>query len=268
MNTNRSGVVWSLSVVISLGVHGAVVALAGAAWADRASWQAETLPLLSHRDISFLMGYVMDAAESGALADRTEPEVSGEALTAGEKALPVAVQTGRAPNQPRREETARVAAPPPPSRVPEPPPPPFVKAPDPRPDSPAEASPVAVDAGLVEALGVIVGPESPDLSIPRDRYLYMERLRQRIARNCQFLLSQQAREARGVVVFDVVLHRSGAIREIRYRRHSDYPALDVLAEQAVLRSAPFPPFYQAMDMQFVCFQLPIRFGPAPNRRTP
>ena len=277
MGTWKPGRVWLVAASVSIALHLVGVGLvAGSAWAGRVSGRMQTLPLLSHRDVSFLMGYIRASAESEGDRPREDAAASkpGEAAMApASEATPkgtVAV-TPRAkdpgPTGVREPLPSPPAPPPPPRKAPDPvslPP----KSPDARALPEADAPAVTVDAALVESVGASDRSAPPDVRLPPDRYLYMERLRQRIARNCQFLLSKQAQEARGVAVFDVVVHRSGAIREIRYRQHSDYPGLDVLAEQALLRSAPFPPFYQAMDMQYVCFQIPIRFGQALRRAGP
>jgi outer membrane biosynthesis protein TonB len=249
--------VWIVATSASAVVHLTALVAGGAAWAERSTWQEQTLPLLSHRDITFLVGHVAETVEA-ARAEAAAPGEAKPAVPAGPRESTVALP-------PRSKADAAPAAPKPPplpkpvtARVPEP-------SPVPKPDPAREDPPAAIDAGLVEALDAMGAAVTPELEAPRDRYFYMQRLRQRIARNCAFLLTQQAASARGLVVFDVVIHRGGTLREIRYRQHSDYPALDILAEQALLRSAPFQPFYQAMDMQYCSFVIPIRFGPAASR---
>jgi outer membrane biosynthesis protein TonB len=267
----EGGRTWIVAAAISLVLHVAAVgAVATAARADLSEDRLRTIPLLSRRDISFLMGYIRESAEAlreqEAVSTAKEgiaevPPSSGASDTGVVKAPPRV--------KPRKAEPVKAKVPParkPPE--PEPVPPEPETPPEKRPKPPDPVPPVTVDAALVEAVGASDAPTVPDLRMPHDRYLYIQRLRQRIARNCQFLLTRKAQDARGVVIFDVIVHRTGAIREIRYRQHSGFPSLDVLAEQAMLRSAPFPPFYQAMDMSFVCYRVPIRFGRAPRRGSP
>lgn len=257
MQTWKPMSVWAVAASVSVAVNLAALVAGGAAWAERPEPRKAAPPLLSHRDVTFLMGYVREAAK----AIRAEAAVAGEAKPTPQddkaretRALPPTPVSVPAPG------AVPVAAPPPPAPKPAKPPEP---APAPEAPEPArEEPPFAIDAGLVEALVATDSPTAPNLDVPQDKYQYGKRLRDRIARNCQFLWEQRAASARGVVWFHVVVHRSGGIQEILYRQHSDDPALDLLAEQAILRSAPFPPFYQAMDMKWCAFGVPIRLGSA------
>lgn len=88
---------------------------------------------------------------------------------------------------------------------------------------------------------------------------YIARIRERIADNIRFPAAATVSGLRGLVHLQVTIDRAGNLREMRYLRHSDHAALDIIAERAVQRSAPFPPLGEVIDLDRIVLNIPIRF---------
>jgi outer membrane biosynthesis protein TonB len=246
--------VWGVAAAVSVVVNLAMTAWAGAAW-DPGAGRPGTA--VTQRDVSFLMGYLRrEVREGTAVPARPEPPRQEPAPVAATRNASSPVPPVVAP--PRADGGRTGVEAPVPARSAEPPKPP----PAPVPDPPSEdVTLIALDAGAAQSVAAAREiPETGPRATLNTRF-WLQRAVQRIMRNLRDLLDREetARGLHGSVVIVVVFRRDGSLTEMQYVSHSNHPVLDVIAEQAIRRSAPFQSFYAGMDMEYLPWKFHVRF---------
>ncbi|MBI4713258.1 MAG: TonB family protein [Planctomycetes bacterium] len=66
-------------------------------------------------------------------------------------------------------------------------------------------------------------------------------------------------QARGEVMLEVTIYANGRIKDIKFISRSDFPVLDMAAEQCVRRAAPFPDISNLVDFKEFSFRVPFRY---------
>jgi TonB family protein len=235
--------IWSVSAAVSFGVHAALVfAVSSDSWGAGRSASRYT-----PRDIRFLVD---------ALHASREPLPA----EAGGRAAPFVVPSPAVTPHPTaaRPDPRPTGSPAKPGTAPSP------ASPAPAPAAHGGAAsappPVAVDPRLAEAIaGRRKGGDPVEDVSPLLRF-YIHRVRGRIADSIHFP-DAASRLLSGWVRIQVVIDRAGAVREIRYLTHADHPVLDVIAEQAIRRGAPYPALEGIVDLEEIVLNIPFRFGP-------
>lgn len=90
-----------------------------------------------------------------------------------------------------------------------------------------------------------------------DRYL--NAMGKRIVQNLVYPAEAGGRE--GVVVVDLMVHRSGAVRAMQMIQSTGIPALDRAALEAIQRSQPFDPFPPGVTVQTAPLRLTLKVAP-------
>ena len=88
---------------------------------------------------------------------------------------------------------------------------------------------------------------------------YLNAMGKRIHANLRYPV--EARGATGVVVYDLLVHRSGALREARLVSSTGNALLDRAAEDALQRSQPFAPFPSGVAAETASLRLTLRVAP-------
>lgn len=236
MNQNR---VWGVSASCSVLVHAAVLG-AATAWGGGGAGHSAPLTL---RDIRFLV----ESLSAGPEAGPSFPSAPAAATTplparasSSKPAPPASVSPGN------RSPGASAA--------------PLAPAAPAFPVPAASPVPVAIDPRLAQAIASLRERRKGEEDLPPVLRFYFERVRRQIADNIRFPPTGPARELRGLVKFQVAIGRNGAIQEMRYLKHSDHPVLDLVAEQAIRRAAPFPNLEGVIDLDALVLNIPIGFG--------
>jgi hypothetical protein len=246
--------VWAVAASVSVAVNLAALVAGGAAWAERPEPRKAAPPLLSHRDVTFLLGYIKKEIKEGKIIPEprhAEPEpvtaAKTEARPAPMPAQPVADTSPAVVKVP--VETPRKVEPP---RLP----------PVPVPEPPTKDVPITmIDAHVAEEIATAKDIPEPSLRAEMNDKLWKQRAYQEIFRNFYRLYNRDetVKRLHGSVVIYVYVNRDGSLAGMQYETHSGHPVHDVMLEQAILRSAPFKPFYALMKTEYELLKPGIRF---------
>lgn len=251
--------IWLISSTLSALVHAVVIA----ASIMRPGVPPREAAPLSHRDIRFLLENLRGGEEvppsAPELARRPAPPAPAPVRTSVPSSVPpsradaLTVAAAGDADARVRAEAASPAAPEVPIRDVAP------SAPVPPPARPPRAA--AVTVGLerpAQQVGLLSRP-SREEELPVAVRFYRDRLRYRIERNVRFPDDPSVYGLRGTVELQIAIDREGDIQAVRFLRHANHPILDVIAQQAILRSAPFPALGGAIDLNLVLFNISVVF---------
>jgi len=204
--------------------------------------------------VTFLLGYIKKEIKEGKIIPEprhAEPEpvtvAKTEARPEPRPVQPIAEPPGAVVKVP-------VEAP----RKIEPPKPPPVPVPEP---STKDVPITMIDANVAGEIVAAKDIPEPSLRAEMNDKLWKQRAYQEILRNFYRLYSRDetVKRLHGVVVIHVYFSRDGSLAAMQYETHSNHPVHDVMLEQAILRSAPFDPFYALMKTEYELLKLGIRF---------